>query len=244
MKECCRKYVIPFMLLTCLIAVLIGNKTSVARQNELDIEKLAYAVQQQHGTVIEWSLHTRELDEHPSDWTVVRLKKAFPEWEWSLSDTSGSETVTGTKRNGFIEEKIKAVTSEHKANPVSYVSYEIKGEKWDESTAKRASKLLQSRTELIFKQKTVVFSCIKGVFNDEKKFGRSQVNGILSSLQAKEKEAISEEDFLSVSAYSSLFSQALSLPGEEMNLQIGLRKSNAGHGTYFTVGTPILTNEY
>lgn len=245
MKKYCRKHLIPFMLFTCLFAVIVGNKTSVAGQSGLDIEKLAYAVQQQHGTIIEWSLHTRELAEQPSqEWTVARLKKKFPEWEWSFSAAAGSETVTGIKRHGHIEEKIKAVTADNRANLASYVSYEIKGTTWDKSMAKRTGNLLQSRTELIFKQKPVVFSCIKGIFNDENDFGRSHVKEMMSSLQAKEKEALREEDFLSISAYSSLFSQSLSLPGEEMNLQIGLRKNDAGHGTYFTVGTPILTNEY
>lgn len=244
MKERCRKYLIPFMLFTCLITVFIGNKTSVAGQSELDIEKLAYAVQNQHGTIIEWSLHTRELGKQPQEWTVTRLEKAFPDWEWSLSAVSEKETVTGIKRHGDIEEKIKAVTVDNKANLVSYVSYEVTGSAWEKSAVKRAWKLLQSRTELIFNQNPVVFSCIKGVFNDEDEFGQFHASEILSSLQAKEKEALSEEDFVSISAYSSLFSESLSLLDEEMNLQIGLRKKNAGHGTYFTVGTPILTNEY
>ncbi|RWR13483.1 YwmB family TATA-box binding protein [Siminovitchia fortis] len=245
MKEYCRKHFISFMFLTCLIAVFIGNNTSVAGKSEPDIEKLAQAVQKQHGTVIEWSLHTRELAQQPSqDWSVTRLKKTFPEWNWSLSHTDGNETVAGVKRHGNIEEIIKAVTADNTDNSVSYVAYEIKGSKWNKGMLKRAEKLFHSRTELIFKRKPVVFSCIKGIFNDHEGLEQSLVNGLLTSLQAKEKEALREEDFLSISAYSSLFSQSLSLPGEEMNLQIGLRKNDAGHGTYFTVGTPILTNEY
>lgn len=247
MGEYCRKHIIQIMILTCFILIFIGNNTSVARKNELDIEKLAYAVQVQRGTIIEWSLHTRELAEQPSQkWTVTKLKAIFSDWDWSSSYTEGNKTVTGIKHHGNIEEKIKVVTADNKDDIVSYASYEISGKMWDNNMSKKAEMLFRSRTETIFNknQKPVVFSCIKGIFNEDDEFAQSQMNGLLSSLLATEKEALIEEDFISISAYSSLFSQSLSLHGEEMNLQIGLRKSNSGQGTYFTVGTPILTNEY
>ncbi|RST77083.1 hypothetical protein D4T97_000870 [Siminovitchia acidinfaciens] len=246
MKGCCREYFILLLLLTSLIVFFSGNNTSVAEKSELDIEKLVHAVQKQQGSIIEWSLYTRELAEQPSqELSVTRLKRVFPEWDWSLSRKEGKETVTGINYNGKIEEKIVAVTTDNgnKDNLISYVSYELKGTTWNHRISKSTETLFQSRTELIFKQKPVVFSCIKGIFNDDE-FGQTIVSGLLSSLLAKEKEALREEDFSSISAYSSLFTQSLSLPGKEMNLQIGLRKNKAGNGTYFTVGTPILTNEY
>lgn len=246
MKRYCREYFISILLLTCLIGVFGGNNTSVAEKSELDIEKLVHAVQEQHGSIIEWSLYTRELAEQPSqEWSVTRLKRVFPEWEWSVSRTDGKKTVTGINVHGNAEEKIVAVTADlgHTNNLVSYVSYEMKGTSWDHRVSEVAERIFHSRAELIFKQKPVVFSCIKGIFNDDE-FGQLMVNGLMSSLLANEKEALREEGFSSITAYSPLFSQSLSLPGKEMNLQIALRKNKAGSGTYFTVGTPILTNEY
>ncbi|MFD1708749.1 YwmB family TATA-box binding protein [Siminovitchia sediminis] len=231
-----------FFLFTCFMPGLFGKITSVAGENELDLDKLAEAVQAQNGDIVEWSLHTREITGQLSDgMSVNQLKRSFPEWDWSMTQgKNSSHTIKGILRHGKLEESITVV----KDPAASYVSYEIKGDIWNRSVSSSVKKLLSSRTGQIFGQQPVIFSCIKGVFNDRGELGQPHMKELLSSLQAKEKEALHEEGFDSVTAYSSLFSQALSLPGEEMNLQIGLRSSNSGLGTYFTIGTPILINEY
>jgi len=148
-----------FGLITCLIVILIGNTTSAARKGELDIDRLAGAVERQNGSIVEWSLHTRELvDLSSGKRTKEKLQNQLSGWVY---DTTG-EVVTATFNHGDLHEKIKWIK---KDRSVFYVSYEIKGTEWNEKIADQAERLLEKRMKQLYGHKTFVFSCIKGTFN-------------------------------------------------------------------------------
>lgn len=67
---------------------------------------------------------------------------------------------------------------------------------------------------------------------------------MMTALNAKETEALKEDDLYSISAYSKQFSQSLPLKEKRMNLQIGLREEQLDANTSFVIGTPIITVEY
>lgn len=123
--------------------------------------------------------------------------------------------------------------------------YETKGTSWNQDVAKSIHKQSSSAMKLLFDKKPVIFSCIKGEFNENfHEFTHQSLNGLLQSFQAEEIDSLKERDFYSISAKSSLFAQTLSFTENKMNIQIGLRKNALGPGTTFVIGTPILTIEY
>jgi hypothetical protein len=64
---------------------------------------------------------------------------------------------------------------------------------------------------------------------------------LMEIFDAKEIEALKEDNFMSVSANSPMFSDSI---GRDMNLQIGIRSEGLGGKTTIVVGTPIITIEY
>jgi hypothetical protein len=64
---------------------------------------------------------------------------------------------------------------------------------------------------------------------------------LMEIFDAKEIEALKEDNFMSVSANSPVFSDSIA---RGMNLQIGIRSEGLGAKTTIVVGTPIITIEY
>ncbi|WP_339161111.1 YwmB family TATA-box binding protein [Siminovitchia sp. FSL H7-0308] len=230
---------LQMMVMISLIASFIGNNTNAANYGNMDMDHLARGVSQNSGAIIEWSLHTREtIDLSEKDRFIHNLKSQFPGWVWTVSSENGLDNVTGRMEHDDFRETIKVVTMEDGGS--SYSLYEVTGKVWNTRISKKIEKILQSRTDQLFENNVLVFSCIKGVFNEDT---GNLANDLLLFFQAEEKEALKEKDFYSISANSSLFSQSISLTEHEMNLQIGLRNNETG-STSFVIGTPILTNEY
>jgi hypothetical protein len=71
-----------------------------------------------------------------------------------------------------------------------------------------------------------------------------EIQDLLRAFNAKPVESLVEESFISVSAYTGLWKEALQTKKQEMNLQIALRKTRMGGQTTIVVGTPIITSEY
>jgi pantothenate kinase-related protein Tda10 len=107
------------------------------------------------------------------------------------------------------------------------------------------NKNFQHTYSQIFNNSPQIFSCVTGNFDGTmKEVLSNEIFSFFSALNAKEVEAVSEDDFYSLSAYSERLKEKISLPTQQMNLQIGLRKNGLGAGTNFVIGTPIITTEY
>ncbi|MFS0645531.1 YwmB family TATA-box binding protein [Siminovitchia sp. 179-K 8D1 HS] len=231
---------LQIMVMISLIASLIGNNTNAANLRDSDMDQLVRGISHKSGTIIEWSLYTREtIDLSEKDQFIHNLKSQFPEWVWTVSSSNDKDNVTARLEHDHFLETIKVVTMEKDGGP-AYLSYEMTGETWNSRISRKSGEILQSRIDRLFKGNMLVFSCIKGVFNED---DGNLTNDLLRFFQAEEKEALKEKGFYSISAYSSLFSQSISLTEQKMNLQLGLRKNRTGR-TSFVIGTPILTNEY
>ena len=64
----------------------------------------------------------------------------------------------------------------------------------------------------------------------------------MEDLSAKPIESLEEIAFVSVSAYTEEWKDALAVNREKMNVQVALR--NTDNKTTVVVGTPIITSEY
>lgn len=219
----------------------VGNNTIVA-DSEQDLVKLVSVLQDEHILVNEWSLYSREIVENKKqDEVVSDLKGQFADWTWTESE--GQMTAISTSPN--YTQEIKVVTTQTNGQSSTYVMYEVKGKGWDKPSEVFVTKEWQGNLLNIFNGKPSSFSCVKGEFGDKMdKALPVYMNGLLDAFGAEEIEALEEEQFLSTSAFSPLFSGTIS-EDHDMNLQLGLRKPDGmGGNTTLVVGTPIITIEY
>jgi hypothetical protein len=82
---------------------------------------------------------------------------------------------------------------------------------------------------------------MKGEFSDKMYTSLPEtMNHLLTIFKAKEKEALKEDQFMSVTAQSPIFATSIN----NRNVQIGVRSGGLGAKTTVVVGTPIITIEY
>lgn len=216
------------------IVLQVGNRTIVADSDQ-DLLTLVSVLQDEHILVNEWSLYSREIVEsRDPDKVIADLKDQFAGWSWNES------TATSTSSNN-IHQEIKVINS----HSHTYVLYEVKGQGWNEKTEAFVTREWQDHLLTIFNGQASTFSCIKGEFGDKMNEALPVfMNGLLDAFDAEEIEALEEDNFLSTSAYSPLFSGTIS-EDHDMNLQLGIRKPDGmGGNTTLVVGTPIITIEY
>jgi len=235
-----------FVFIICFMCVNFGNKT-IAAPYTTDLNKIAQMVKGQNGSIDEWSLYTRESIEINSmnDWEkkVKFLQKQFPFMNWMVDRNNGIST--GIMEHKDYVETIKIMSTPKKSSSVSYLLYEIKGQNWSTSFAKRMDQILLHKLDILYKGKPTIFSCIKGEFNDKiENVLLTEKDHLLQGFKAKETESLKEKDFYSISAFSPQFSESIPTKNNKMNLQIGLRKNGLGARTTFVIGTPIITIEY
>ncbi|WP_158598301.1 YwmB family TATA-box binding protein [Falsibacillus albus] len=251
-KKWRKAVIIPIAAVTLgFIYFLLGNTTTNAAKQGIDLWRMAEAVQHDNGKVIEWSLHTRETlnIENAGQFRakMEKLQETFPQWDWKQDEKKDRFAAVGTSvsANSNFHEKIQLLSTLKNGQRFSYILYEVSGQNWSKEEAQLIKEKFPKQLALIYKEKPVIFSCIKGEFNDKIDHVLSKyASDMLKEFHAEEKESLKEKDFYSVSAYSPDFTQAVPLRNTEMNVQIGLRKSGMGAKTTIVIGTPILTIEY
>ena len=250
-----------------LILVVMGNRTTEAmssflkseKQDSLilpkgadDLAKISSILQSEHILLDDWSFYAREhvtsmkSMEEMQDY-AKKLQQKFPNWKWSVTNTSQKWQVTAiSPTSKHHQEMLQLMSSHTKQHVDAYIVYSVRGSEWNKATEGFfTTKTFRNRISDIFRGKPTVFSCMKGVFSDKietvlsKKAGR-----IMSDFKAKEIEALKEENFMSVSASSPMFTGSIDHKLNNMNLQIGLRSEGLGGKTTIVVGTPIITIEY
>lgn len=155
---------------------------------------------------------------------------------------SNESSYSAVSTKGNIRQTIQIVSNE---NEQSYVLYTVEGSDLKKENLSFIHGGFEENYSKIFSHHPLVFSCIKGKFNGKlKEVLSNQVSSMMTALNAKETEALKEDNLYSISAYSKQFSQSLPLKEKRMNLQIGLREEQLDANTSFVIGTPIITVEY
>lgn len=217
-------------------------------QEEKDLGKMAAVFQAQDIMLQDWSIYAREqaagID--VKEYANV-LRKKFPDWRWTERTTSETWEMTAVSTaSNHHTEKLQFLATRTKQPTTAYIVYSVRGNEWNEASKSFImSGQFGNRLNDIFRGKPTVFSCMKGVVSDKiDKALEKTASKLMSGFQAKEIEALKEENFMSVSAMSPMFSDDIDLKINNMNLQIGLRSEGLGGPTTVVVGTPIITIEY
>jgi hypothetical protein len=238
---------ISLMMMIGLIAVL-GSRLAAA-SSELDLVKIADAFQTEDILLEEWSFYARE---HLVDLTtekevqeyVKELQQKFPDWNWSTSKTSDKWEVSAVSPTSKHHTEMLQIMATHTKQPVNaYIVYRVSGNEWNKEMESFFTKdQVKNRLSDIFRGNPTVFSGMKGSISDKMdKAVPTIASDLMEIFDAKEIEALKEENFMSVSANSPMFSDSIA---RDMNLQIGIRSEGLGRKTTIVVGTPIITIEY
>lgn len=238
---------ISLILMVGIIAML-GSRLTAA-SGEPDLVKIADAFQTEDILLEEWSFYARE---HLVDLTtekevqeyVKELQQKFPDWDWSTSKTSDKWEVTAVSPTSKHHTEMLQIMATHTKQPVNaYIVYRVSGNEWNKEMESFFTKdQVKNRLSDIFRGNPTIFSGMKGSISDKMdKAVPTITSELMEIFDAKEIEALKEDNFMSVSANSPMFSDSIA---RDMNLQIGIRSEGLGGKTAIVVGTPIITIEY
>lgn len=91
-----------------------------------------------------------------------------------------------------------------------------------------------------------ISSCVIGVYNGKLDEGEMQtkVKDALSSVKAKQVEALNTKDISSISAFSGNINNFILSNNKKINMQIATRYSSYDDKTYIWIGSPLIHVEY
>jgi hypothetical protein len=247
-----------------LILVVFGYNTTEANgysglprfqadpEGAHDLANIGSVLQAENILLNEWSFYAREKitgikTEQDVKEYAETLQKKFPDWKWSVTNTSQKWEVTAVSPTSKNHSEKLQMMATHTKQPVdAYIVYWVTGKDWNkEAESYFTSNKFKNRLSDIFRGKPTVFSCMKGVFSDKIDTALPKAaKKLLANFNAKEIEALKEETFMSVSANSPMFTGSIENQRDNMNLQIGIRSEGLGGKTTIVVGTPIITIEY
>lgn len=215
-----------------------------------EIKTIASVLQQNGASINEWTIYTREYAQIIEDHSafikkVDEWKRTFPMFQWTMETDRHVQRATGIYEHSSMQEKIQLVTTVANEKPQTYILYELKGFGWSETVQKNIGQLISQRSSQLFMKQPAFFSCVKGEFNGKMKgVLLKQAYHLLHAFNASPVEALEEETFVSVSAYTGQWENVLPTNTHPMNIQLALRKTGLGGRTTVVVGTPIITIEY
>jgi hypothetical protein len=229
-----------------------GVRQVFFQKEESDLEKIGEILRAEDILLEEWSFYAREQvtgfkgESDVKEYADALMQK-FPGWEWTVTETSEKWELTAVSPTStHHSEELQFLATRTNQPQAAYIVYSVRGKQWNESSERFLQAAdFKNRINDIFRGKPTVFSCMKGIFSDKMDTAlRVKLDQVLAGFDAKELEALKEENFMSVSAASPVFSGSLDTKKNNMNLQIGIRSEGLGAQTTIVVGTPIITIEY
>ncbi|WP_350019690.1 YwmB family TATA-box binding protein [Priestia flexa] len=232
------------------IIVYYGSYVTNAQASNSTLEKMVNVLNKEAVEMKEWSLYAREEAVDVTSLVNFQMKSKqlqskFRGFKWDIKRENDVWKAEGTRQTESVKELIMLTYTGDEKSKGGYISYELIGQGFTTRNVNDAEEIFKDNYEQLFLTNPLIFSCIKGEINDKMESVLSlQVKQLLTAFNAQQIESLMEESFVSVSAYTGLWEEALSSQQQEMNLQIALRKTGMGGQTTLVVGTPIITSEY
>lgn len=224
-----------------VFVLVMGYSRTEAVRPEDKVEEITAVLEETGATVQGWSMLAKEEtdavhDIHTFHQLLEQLKAKTNGADWVIEKSSEGYKASAVKKFPDYEERLVVTWSPVHTIDKTFIIYEVSGTKWDEA--------IFEKREKIFSQKSTNYACVRAVLNDkiEGVLLTSKATEILNKFQAKPVEASQERAFVTVSAYTGKWNDALSVDKEKMNMQVALR--NAKDMTTIVIGTPIITSEY
>lgn len=198
-----------------------------------------------------WSIYTREKTAVNSMNEVKEkykdLRHTFPNLKWGVKEKSGHWQAVGSTGStiGIQERVVLTAYSSGNKSANYYLVYDVSGSKWDIDLWEQFSEKYNQNIADIFRKNTTKFSCVRGELSDNMEGVLYQrAEKLLKEFSAIPVEAMKEETFVSVSAYTEKWNNAIPTKNGNFNIQLALRNQGLGGKINVAIGTPIITSEY
>jgi hypothetical protein len=228
------------VMLVGVLACFLGYTRIEAQEPVEKLEKMIAVVEANGATVEQWSwLAKEELDSVQDVHTFYKLLDSLAEKkvaaDWKVEQSPEGYKAIAVKKFTHYQERLVVTWAKENTKDETFITYEVKGTEWDDAILKKMHK--------IFRQNPATFTCVQAVFDDKiEGVLQNKAAEILKDLSATPIESLEEIAFVSVSAYTEEWKDALAVNREKMNVQVALR--NTDNKTTVVVCTPIITSEY
>ncbi|GAA0322646.1 hypothetical protein GCM10008967_11430 [Bacillus carboniphilus] len=237
---------IKILLVCVMVTGLYTTSVAFSKEKTDEIKSLVENMQEQGIALSSWKVYIlKSVQDVASEKEALEeledIKKTEQGYRWELQfEGNKSFIAEGYKKVDSMDIELKVkVTGNRLGNMYRmYYAYEINSQWNNESLEYVVSKYQY----LINNQKA--FFTFKGSLLQNHKLNQ-QAEDILSGLNGTFIEGVAEENFISMSAYSKKLDQnSISINGQKINLQIGLRHDIENEQVEVTIGTPMITDGY
>ncbi|TSB44740.1 YwmB family TATA-box binding protein [Alkalicoccobacillus porphyridii] len=213
----------------------------LVHSEELDVEEWQVLARDVQGTIESsksFHQHVHNLGLQLEGWNQTYLDTSATEWtaEYQLQPANG------------VQESLRIMAyPENDSHTLTY-TYKLTGNEASDWRRYELADKLQNRMLLFTMDTASLYTQVKSTSDAPILKSDSlleKAHSYMKTLDAEEVEFITEETFVSVSAYTTVWKDQMITAGKPMNVQIALRADSAlGTGTTVTIGTPIITTEY
>ncbi len=159
------------------------------------------------------------------------------------TDTLIKSELSGTTKDGVKISAMASIVGNKSGDGDKYITIDAT------ETVNGSALRLRDEIEGVFGKyglKAVVNSCITGTY--EGNLQDSQLENIcrkiLDDSDAKKVDSTRQENIISVSAFSPMIADKLSIDGKNINLSLAIRYNKIENKTYLWVATPVVNTEY
>ncbi|WP_379970636.1 YwmB family TATA-box binding protein [Ectobacillus sp. sgz5001026] len=204
------------------------------------VSQLRAAIEANGAVMQNWTLTAKREDHSVHDIHTFHVLLQTQEHDlgvtdWTFENSAEGYKATAIKNSPQYKERVVVTWVKENTTNTTFIIHEMTGTTWDESLATSITKN--------FSQNSTIYTCIRAVPSDNmESVLLTRANNILQSLDAKPVEATQERAFVSISAYTGKWNDALAIDKEKINVQVALR--NVDNKTTIVIGTPVITSEY
>lgn len=159
------------------------------------------------------------------------------------SDDLAKTDILGTTKDGVKVSAMASIVGNKSGKGDKYITVDAT------ETINGSALLLRNKIERVFNDhglKAVVNSCITGTYDGNLQDSQLEniCRKILNDSDAKKVESLRQENIISVSAFSPMIKDKLSIDGKNINLSLAIRYNKLENKTYLWVATPVVNTEY
>lgn len=159
------------------------------------------------------------------------------------TDTLIKTDLLGSTSDGITVSAMASIVGDKTDNTDKYITINVTGNDKADATG------LRDKIESVFnsyKLKVEVNSCITGTYDGN--LSDSQLEGIcrkiLNDSSAEKVDSMRQQNIISVSAFSPMIKDKLTIDGKNVNLSLAIRYNKLENKTYLWVATPVVNSEY
>lgn len=249
------KGLLSLLIMSSAVVFYTNSDNTQAERDIQPIETILELVEYGDMALKEWQVLARDVQgtidsEKMFQKHVHKLRDQLEGWDQTYYDTSATEWTAEFQltSEGGVTESIRLMAYPENGTHTLASTYKLVGTRATDWHTYKLEEQLQDRLLLFSMDTASLFTQVQGTqdaLTNKNDSLLDQAHVYMEKLDAKEVEALTEETFVSVSAYTTVWKDQLNTGDQTMNVQIALRSDKAlGEGTTVTIGTPIITTEY